>query len=411
MVYKQTYKHVPALRFPDFQNDGEWEVKRLGDCFTERVERNYIDLPLLSLTESDGIVLQEETNRKNNSNTDKSKYQRVCIGDIVYNTMRMWQGRCAFATIEGIVSPAYTICKPNKDMHSLYFYYIFKTKQAIELFHKNSQGLVNDTLNLKYENFAIINMSVPSLVEQKRIAAFLSSVDEMIAECINKLELLKSHKKGLMQKLFPVKGQKKPEFRFKEFEKDGEWENTELGDITIVVNRRNKSRRNLPTYSVNNRVGFIPQSEQFDGLDSESRGYDTSMYKIVGKHTFAYNPARINVGSIGYSGDLKEVLISSLYVCFKTTEEIDDGFLMCFFNTSQFNKAVENNVEGGIRSYLFYENFSRIKISIPSLSEQKKIASTLLSINNLMDGYAEKVLLLEEHKKGLMQRLFPRINK
>ena len=135
------------------------------------------------------------------------------------------------------------------------------------------------------------------------------------------------------------------------------------------------------------------------------------MYKIVGKHTFAYNPARINVGSIGYSGDLKEVLISSLYVCFKTTEDIDDGFLMCFFNTSQFNEAVENNVEGGIRSYLFYENFSRIKISIPSLSEQKKIASTLFSIDNLIDFYVEKVSLLEEHKKGLMQQLFPRINK
>ena len=92
----------------------------------------------------------------------------------------------------------------------------------------------------------------------------------------------------------------------------------------------------------------------------------------------------------------------------KTTDEIDDGFLMYYFNTSQFREAVENNVEGGIRSYLFYENFSRIKIVIPSLPEQKKIASTILSINNLIDDCTKKLSLLEEHKKGLMQQLFPK---
>ena len=77
------------LRFPTYKNTNEWEIKKLGDCFTERIERNWCDLPLLSLTESDGIILQEETNRKNNSNADKSKYLHVCIGDIAYNTMRM----------------------------------------------------------------------------------------------------------------------------------------------------------------------------------------------------------------------------------------------------------------------------------------------------------------------------------
>jgi len=214
-----------------------------------------------------------------------------------------------------------------------------------------------------------------------------------------------------MQRLFPAKGQKMPELCFKDFEKTGKWEEKQLGEVTYFINRRNKSNRILPIYSVNNKDGFIPQSEQFEGLDSESRGYDISMYKIVGRNTFAYNPARINVGSIGYSGDLKEILISSLYVCFKTTDEIDDRFLMCFFETLSFREAVENNVEGGIRSYLFYENFSRIKIAIPSLLEQKKIASTIFSINDLIDDYTKKLSLLEEHKKGLMQQLFPKINR
>ena len=197
-------KTMPELRFKEFEKDGEWEVKKLGECFTERIERNCSDLPLLSLTESDGIVLQEETNRKNNSNTDKSKYLRVCVGDIAYNTMRMWQGRCAWVSIEGIVSPAYTICIPNEKMDSLFFFYLFKTPNAIDLFHRNSQGLVNDTLNLKYESFEKIKMCIPTYSEQCKIAFCLSAIDKTIGECAENVALLAQYKKGLMQKMFPT---------------------------------------------------------------------------------------------------------------------------------------------------------------------------------------------------------------
>ena len=196
-------KTLPEYRFKEFEKDGEWEVKKLGDCFTERIERNCCDLPLLSLTESDGIVLQEETNRKNNSNADKSNYLRVCVGDIAYNTMRMWQGRCAWVSIEGIVSPAYTICKPNEKMDSLFFFYLFKTPNAIELFHRNSQGLVNDTLNLKYESFEKIKMCVPTYFEQRKIASCLSVTDQTINTYTEKVAQLKEYKKGLMQQMFP----------------------------------------------------------------------------------------------------------------------------------------------------------------------------------------------------------------
>ena len=144
-------------------------------------------------------------------------------------------------------------------------------------------------------------------------------------------------------------------------------------------------------------------------MDSEARGYDISAYKIIGKHTFAYNPARINVGSIGYSGELRDILISSLYVCFKTADDVDDNFLMCFFNSYIFNQAVESSVEGGIRSYLFYENFSRISIAIPSLYEQKRIALCITSIEDMIKNANEQINLLEKHKKGLLQQLFPTI--
>lgn len=197
-----------------------------------------------------------------------------------------------------------------------------------------------------------------------------------------------------------------PALRFPDFFNDGEWEVKRLGEITEIVNIRNKENRILPIYSINNKTGFVPQSEQFDGVDSNKRGYDTSLYKIVKSNTFAYNPARINVGSIGYSGDIEECLISSLYVCFKTTNDVDDLFLMCYFNTSSFLKSVENSVEGGIRSYLFYENFSKIKIALPPLAEQRRIAACLSALDEMLAATNGKLEQLKAYKKGLMQQLF-----
>lgn len=408
----QTNKYIPKLRFPEFANDGEWDYVNGNELFVPIVNKNHnSDLPVLAITQDQGAVPRDLIDY-NVIVSDKSiaGYKVVEIGDFIIS-LRSFQGGIEYSNYKGLCSPAYIVLRRKNDSICNDFYrHYFKSKKYIQDLNRNLEG-IRDGKMISYQQFSEIKIPFPSLTEQKCIAECLSTMDETIAEYNNKLELLKSHKKGLMQELFPAKGQKTPEFRFNEFEKDGEWEEKRLGDITNVVNRRNKSNRSLPIYSVNNKDGFVPQSEQFDGLDSENRGYDISMYKIVGRNTFAYNPARINVGSIGYSGDLKEVLISSLYVCFKTTDEIDDSFLICFFDTLPFREAVDNNVEGGIRSYLFYENFSRIKIAIPSLPEQKKIASTIFSINDFIDDYTKKLSLLEEHKKGLMQQLFSKINR
>ena len=202
-----------------------------------------------------------------------------------------------------------------------------------------------------------------------------------------------------------------PELRFPEFSKEEEWEEKTLGELTKVISKRNKENKSLPVYSINNKEGFLPQAEQFEGISSNKRGYDISQYKIIERNTFAYNPARINVGSLGYSGNLHNILISSLYVCFKTTHRIDDVFLLYFFDTSHFSKEVENNVEGGLRSYLFYQNFSNISISIPGIKEQQKIANCLTSLNELINAHSDKLEALKHHKKGLMQNLFPQEGK
>ncbi|MFT7001640.1 MAG: type I restriction enzyme M protein [Spirosomataceae bacterium] len=184
------------------------------------------------------------------------------------------------------------------------------------------------------------------------------------------LSLLNSYKNGILQKIFS----QEVRFRNEDGTQFSTWKMKKLGAVTNKTGTKNKDNIQYPIYSINNKEGFLPQSEQFDGMDSNERGYDISMYKIITKNTFAYNPARINVGSIGYSGELNNVIISSLYVCFQTTEEIYDDYLMVYLKSNDFNKAVLKTVEGGVRSYLFYDNFSSIELPIPSEGEQMKIA-------------------------------------
>jgi type I restriction enzyme, S subunit len=137
---------VPKLRFPAFQESPAWSVKPLGRLFRERQETGFTELPLLSVTDRDGVISQAETNRKNNSNSSKAKYLRVVPGDVAYNTMRMWEGRSARVGMEGLVSPAYTVCRPSAEANSYFFAYYFKTETLIKQFKKYSQGLVKDTL-------------------------------------------------------------------------------------------------------------------------------------------------------------------------------------------------------------------------------------------------------------------------
>ena len=130
------------------------------------------------------------------------------------------------------------------------------------------------------------------------------------------------------------------------------------------------------------------------------------MYKIVYEKTFAYNPARINVGSIGYSYDLNEVIISSLYVCFKTNKELEDSYLLAYLNTDRFNKDILRYQEGGVRQYLFYDNFSQIKIPLPSNEEQIKIANFLSAIDKNIELVNTKIEHTKSYKKGLLQQMF-----
>jgi type I restriction enzyme S subunit len=179
--------------------NGDWKEYSMGSLFKERKETNFNHLPLLAITGNKGIIHASEIERKDSSNSDKSKYKRIMPGDIGYNTMRMWQGVSAVSTLEGIVSPAYTICIPTDKVNIDFMGQFFKFPTTINLFWRYSQGLVSDTLNLKYSNFSQIKVLVPSIEEQQGIAKVLSTADYEINYLEKKLKALGKQKRGLMQ--------------------------------------------------------------------------------------------------------------------------------------------------------------------------------------------------------------------
>lgn len=191
------------VRLPGFT--GEWSQMPLKELFSERTETNCIDLPLLSITADKGVILQSESDKRDNSNEDKSKYKRICPNDIGYNTMRMWQGRSALSQIEGIVSPAYTIVVPNANVYPLFIAELLKRPRVVYDFWAHSQGLVSDTLNCKFPDFAQVKVCIPLLEEQMAIAKVLVSADNEIKQHNIKLNQLRKQKQGLMQQLLTGK--------------------------------------------------------------------------------------------------------------------------------------------------------------------------------------------------------------
>lgn len=417
---KDTHQRiVPALRFPDFQSYEGWKLQPLSTYLTEHRLKSDGKSEVHSVSVSQGIVNQKQYLGRSFAAENTSHYKLVKPYDIVYT--KSPTGEYPYGIVKQnlnkynvIVSPLYGVFSPNNlyigyIIHSIFESPIRLNNYLISIIQKGAKN----TIQISNDAFLSKDILLPSdKKEQQKIADCLSSIDSLIKATEDKIVLLKAHKKGLMQQLFPAEGERTPKLRFPEFQNAGEWEPTNLKAITYKTNKRNKTGESLPIYSINNKQGFIKQEDQFDGIDSSSRGYDLSLYNLVDKHTFAYNPARINVGSIGYSGELNNIIISSLYVCFKTRESVIDDFLLKYFDSDLFNKAVVNSVEGGIRSYLFYDNFAKINLYLPpTRDEQQKIADCFSAIDSLIKATEDKVALLKAHKRGLIQQLFPNIDK
>ena len=206
--YYQDFKKYLMQRIFSSQEDklrfnfnDTWKTVKIKDIFDERSEKGFLDLELLSVTLNDGVIKRSEIESKDNSNENKSNYKHVLPGDVVYNSMRMWQGASGVSPYEGIVSPAYTILIP-KNVYSKYFGYYFKTNEMVYQFKKYSQGLTSDTWNLKYPLISEIKIKIPSIEEQKEITNVFEIMDEKIKILQNNIDELTTFKKGLLQQMF-----------------------------------------------------------------------------------------------------------------------------------------------------------------------------------------------------------------
>ena len=382
---------VPKLRFPEFTD--KWQNEKLGSIFISRQETGFADLPLMSLTDESGLVPQQETKKKDNSNTDKSKYLRVSEGDIVYNTMRMWQGRCAYCKNEGIVSPAYTVCIPKDGCDGVFFYYYFKTYDLIQKFHANSQGLVSDTLNLKFDKFASISINYPiKKEEQQKIADCLSSTDELIDAESRKLKALEKYKKGLMQKLFPAEGKTLPEWRFPEFSGGDGWIKTSLSQICIMQAGKFINASEISDEQKNNMYPCYGGN----GL----RGY-TLTHNCSGDHPLIGRQGAL-CGNVTFAtGDF---YATEHAIVVNANKDIEEKWLYYLLDYLQLNQYATGQAQPG----LSVQTLEKVTAIYPrEVEEQKKIADCLSEIDTIITEQSNKVEQLKAHKKGLMQGLFP----
>ena len=239
--------------------------------------------------------------------------------------------------------------------------------------------------------------------EQKKIGVFFKQIDSLIALHQRKLEHLQEQKKGLLQKMFPKNGETVPEVRFPGF--TDAWEQRKFEEFATYSGKKNKANLDLEPYAITSNEGFIKQNEAHNEF-GYMKNTDRSAYNIVQPNSFGYNPARINIGSIGYYSGNSDIIVSSLYEVFKTNADIDDQFLSVWFKSSRFKEWINKLQEGSVRLYFYYDKLSETKIKIPSFTEQKHIGYFFNQLDFLIALHQRKLEHLELMKKGLLQQMF-----
>ena len=401
----------PKLRFKadDGSQFPDWEEKTIDELgtFTKGAPLSKADIsecgsPLILYGELYTTYKEVAYNiqRKTQAVVDEKYYS--CVGDVIIPTSGESAEDISTATCvmtPGVVLGGDLNIFRSNILDGRIMSYILN-HQAKWKIAAIAQG--KSIVHIQAKQLSNIHVKYPvSKAEQQKIADFLSTIDTVIAKQKETVSAWEERKKGVMQKLFSQ------EVRFKA--DDGsdfpEWEEKKLEDITSQYKVRNKKRLPLEIYSVNNIVGFIPQSEQFDDA-GYLKDTDTSIYMIVPPKHFAYNPARLDVGSIGYQYLDHDVQVSSLYEVFETSNLVNDEFLWSWFHTHYFNNVVKRLQEGGVRLYFYYDKMQEVKIGLPSLPEQQKIADCLSSLDEVIEKQKATLAAWEELKKGLLQQMF-----
>lgn len=388
-------KQKPSIRFKGFTE--AWEQRKLEEYLSVSSDKNgdgtYDKTDVLSVSGDYGIVNQIEFQGRSFAGASVLNYGVVRTGDIVYTKSPLNSNPYGIIKSNkgktGIVSTLYAIYHPKENTHSDFVQTYFEQHARMNNYMHPlvNKGAKND-MKVSAENALKGLVCFPSYEEQKAISEYFSVIDHLIT-------------------LHQCKESAFSEWKDSDFLQKHKttWEQRKFSDITFLAGEKNKENIPYESYSVTNEHGFIPQNEQFENGGTMATA-DKSMYYIVSKNSFAYNPARINVGSIGYYDKPENVIVSSLYEVFKTVDDIDDRFLWHWFKSDAFQKMIEQYQEGGVRLYFYYDKLCMCSLSIPSLREQQKIGKQLDTLDHLITLHQQKLKLLKQIKKGMVNCLF-----
>ena len=363
----------PKLRFPGF---GEpYKQCRIGDIYGERSQRGASGMELLSVTMNDGVIPRFEIEGKDNSSEDKSNYKIVRKGDMVYNSMRMWQGANGISPCDGIVSPAYTVLMPKQTINNGYFAAFFKNTNLINEFRKNSQGMTSDTWNLKYPQIKTIKVWIPSIAEQDKVSELFRVLDERIDAQAQLVDSLKKYKRGLISDLFSK-------------QKIGSWDEKTLSEICSEFRsgKNIKSSEILPNgdYPVYGGNGVRGFTDHFSH-DGE--------YIIVGRQGALCGNVRI-VNGKNY--------LSEHAIAVKANAENNTHFLLYLLSWMRLGQYSDQGAQPG----LAVNKLLRLKCYIPDVETQEKLVALLARLDCYIAGHENTLNKLSKQKQGLLQQLF-----
>ena len=383
----------PSIRFPEFT--GEWKEERLSEI-ADIYKGAGISKDQLS-DNGEPCILYGELYTKYKTETitevisrtdiDNTKLVRSKANDVIIP--------CSGETAEDIATARCVIkdgilLGGDLNIIRLHNYdgsfvsYQLNGKRKYDI-AKVAQGV--SVVHLYGEHLKGVKTVNPCLAEQKKISRFLSLLDERIAVQNRLIEDLKKLRCAIVEKMF------------KQSKANGR-----LGDFIEQVSVRNKNGLYSNVLSVSNKQGFVKQSEQFE--DRTVASEDTSNYKIVKRNNFAYNPARINVGSIARLTKFDVGIVSPMYVCFRTKASIIPEYMEAFFTSQQFFYEMMKRLEGSVRLCLSYEGLCNIPVYIPDMNKQIAMGQNISLILSKIGLEIEYLGRLHQQKQYLLRKMF-----
>ena len=397
----------PKLRFKGF--DDAWEQRKLGEITGKVIGGGTPKTCVSEYWDGDIPWIQSSNVQENEmfdfdipksitqEGLEKSAAKLVPENSIAVVT-HVGVGKLVFVPFSYTTSQDFTSLSELKTDAQFTCYSLYqRIKNDLHIVQGSAiKGITKDDLLSK-------EIMVPEIQEQRKIGNYFRKLDNLITLHQRQCEALKKQKQFFLQNMFPKEGESEPRIRFNGFTEP--WEQRKFKDFTKQTGIRNKENLDLEPYSITNETGFVPQKDAHDEF-GYMKNTDRSAYSIVSPNSFAYNPARINVGSIGYYKGDKNVIVSSLYEVFQTDKDIDDSFLWIWFKSSNFFNWINKLQEGSVRQYFYYDKLCECKLPVPSLKEQEKIGTFFSKLDNLITLHQRQYEQLVSLKKYLLSKMF-----